>query len=342
MFCVYIQCNRNGTRAAERYFNLYPERRHPDIKIFRRLDTNLQQFGCFAKPNRENGRNGQQREELVLGSVNVEPETSTREIEMQMDVPKTSVSRILRKHKFHPYRLHVSQALTPADYPRRREFCNWYLQKIREDENFHNKILWTDESYFASNGYFNRNNVHYWAQENPHIHVPRRNQGRFGCNVWCGLIGNRLIGPIVFQGQLNGQRYLDFLTTEIEDLLDNLPLAVQRDMWFQQDGAPAHNARVVTQYLDNRFENRILATHSETAWPPRSPDMTPLDFFLWGFLKNRVYQNRNPCNNIEELQQRIMDACNVNRCTLGRVVRSVSRRCIMCLEADGQNFEHLL
>lgn len=117
---------------------------------------------------------------------------------------------------------------------------------------------------------------------------------------------------------------------------------MQRDMWYQQDRAPAHNASVVTQFMENRFGQRVLATHSETAWPPRSPDMTQLDFSLCGYLKNAVYQNRNPCNNVEELQQGILDACNINDCTLRRVIRIVSRWYRLCVENNGQYFEHLL
>jgi hypothetical protein len=38
-------------------------------------------------------------------------------------------------------------------------------------------------------------------------------------------------------------------------------------------------------------------------WPSLSPDLTPLDFFLWGYLKSKVYFNRP--NNLDELRQRI-------------------------------------
>ncbi|GLV33448.1 hypothetical protein CBL_20187, partial [Carabus blaptoides fortunei] len=83
------------------------------------------------------------------------------------------------------------------------------------------------------------------AQENPHALIPRRNQVRFGFNVFCGILGNRLVGPIIFYGNLTAQRYLEILQTSVEDLLDDLPLAQNVRIWYQQDGAPAHNARNV-------------------------------------------------------------------------------------------------
>lgn len=135
---------------------------------------NLREHVYFGRPDREYKRN-RNVQERVEKCLNANPEISAREIETQMSVSKSEVSRILRKNKYHHYRMHTVQELRPTDYPKRRMFCNWYLQKLREDENFHNKILWTDESYFGSDGCFNSNNVHYWAQENPYVQVPRIN-----------------------------------------------------------------------------------------------------------------------------------------------------------------------
>lgn len=99
------------------------------------------------------------REELVLGSVNIDPEMFSTEIVTQIGVSKSEGSHILRKHKYHSCRMYISQELIPADYPKRQTSCNWYLQKVHEDEDFHNKILRADKSYFASNGCFNHNSA---------------------------------------------------------------------------------------------------------------------------------------------------------------------------------------
>jgi len=57
-------------------------------------------------------------------------------------------------------------------------------------------------------------------------------------------------------------------------------------MWiiFQQDGAPPHWGSHVCRFLDASFPNRWIGRDGLTAWPPRSPDITPLDFFLWGYV----------------------------------------------------------
>ncbi|PNF20181.1 hypothetical protein B7P43_G16983 [Cryptotermes secundus] len=49
---------------------------------------------------------------------------------------------------------------------------------------------------------------------------------------------------------------------------------------FQQDGAPPHYLGEVREYLNTRFPGRWIGREAPIAWPPRSPGLTPLDFFL--------------------------------------------------------------
>ena len=56
-----------------------------------------------------------------------------------------------------------------------------------------------------------------------------------------------------------------------------------------QDGAPCHTARIVKSYLQDIFGDRVLAAGWGPEWSPRSSDLTPCDFHLWGTLKNMVY-----------------------------------------------------
>jgi len=58
---------------------------------------------------------------------------------------------------------------------------------------------------------------------------------------------------------------------------------------FQQDGAPGHHARDVRNWLDSNFSNKWIGRGGPVEWPARSPDLTPLDFFLWGYIKSQVY-----------------------------------------------------
>ena len=75
---------------------------------------------------------------------------------------------------------------------------------------------------------------------------------------------------------------------------------------FQQDGAPPHWGLVVRNFLDATFPNRWIGRDGPTNWPPRSPDITPLDFFLWGYVKDKVYST--PVADVETLKERITAA----------------------------------
>ena len=119
----------------------------------------------------------------------------------------------------------------------------------------------------------------------------RQQQGRFGFNVSCFVYGGRLAYRI-FDGNLNHQRYLEILDDCLSELLDEIPLAQFRHSFFQQDGAPCHNAGAIRVYLDERFQNQWIDNNSPIHWPPRSPGLSILDFFLWGYIKNEIYHTR--------------------------------------------------
>ena len=64
------------------------------------------------------------------------------------------------------------------------------------------------------------------------------------------------------------------------------------DKWFQQDGATCHTARQTIELLRETFGDRIISRNGPVNWPPRSCDLTPLDYFLWGYVKSKVYADK--------------------------------------------------
>jgi hypothetical protein len=96
------------------------------------------------------------------------------------------------------------------------------------------------------------------------------------------------VGPYLLPDRLTAQRYRDFLETVLPGLLEDVPLAVRQSLWFQHDGAPAHCGEDVRQWLNATYPGRRIGHGGPIAWPPRSPDLTRMDFFLWGHLKEQV------------------------------------------------------
>ncbi|CAB0042093.1 unnamed protein product, partial [Trichogramma brassicae] len=99
--------------------------------------------------------------------------------------------------------------------------------------------------------------------------------------------------------------YIRFLRNDLPRLLRGNPVP-RAQMWFHQDGARPYSSRDVTNCLDAKFPGRWIGNTApgDRKWPPRSPDMTPLDFYLWGRLKDRCYAE--PPTTAEDMQQRII------------------------------------
>ncbi|KAG5888819.1 hypothetical protein JTB14_016021 [Gonioctena quinquepunctata] len=184
----------------------------------------------------------------------------------------------------------------------------------------------------------NRNNTRFWAQENPRLLSEAKFQEKCGFNVWVGIIGTRIIGPILFDGPLTGQRYLQFLENDIQNNFNDLPENIRENMFFQQDGAGPHNANIVRQYLSDTYGQRWIGTNGPIRWPDRSPDLTPIDFYLWGHIESKVNSKRP--TSLEDLRDRVErdipahELINVMRCTINRIS--------LCIREHGQHFEHII
>ncbi|GFW05909.1 transposable element Tc3 transposase [Trichonephila clavipes] len=64
------------------------------------------------------------------------------------------------------------------------------------------------------------------------------------------------------------------------------------ELWFQQDGATCHTARATIDLLKDTFVDRLISRFGPVNWPPRSCDLTPLDYFLWNYVKSLVYADK--------------------------------------------------
>ncbi|KAJ8963406.1 hypothetical protein NQ318_018885 [Aromia moschata] len=150
--------------------------------------------------------------------------------------------------------------------------------RVLNDVGFHKRILFSDEYAFSTNGVISSQHCRYWSETNPHFTISCRRQ--------------------YFKKMLQ-----NFLT----DKLDELPLSYRTRMFFQQDGCHAHHAVTVRNWLNSEFNEHWIGTDGPILWPPRSPDLTILDLYLWGRLRQIVY--REPLENGEEqLRTRIQNA----------------------------------
>lgn len=342
MHFIYGECRGNGLAAANLYRERYPNlARYPDYRVFINVHRAYLEGRIPHAPVRE-GRPRIDYDDQVLAEIENNPTTSARAIEKRTGIPKSTVNEITRRYQYHPYHVQRVQALLPRDYEQRVRFCRRMLQKNREDPNFINNVLWSDESTFKKDGFMNMHNLHSYALENPHSIREERSQYRFKVNLWTGILNGHVIGPFELPENLNWQAYLHFCQTELPLLLEDVPLAIRGRMWFQNDGCPAHYAHQVRAYLNQTYPQRWIGRLGPILWPPRSPDLNPLDFFYWGCIKEKVYAR--PISNIDELRQRITDAAQeLNLARNARwIKRSFLKRCRACVRVGGGHFEHIV
>ena len=64
------------------------------------------------------------------------------------------------------------------------------------------------------------------------------------------------------------------------------------NLYFQQDGTTSHTASVTINLLKETICEGLISRNDPINWPPRSCDLTPLDYFLWGYVKSLVYADK--------------------------------------------------
>lgn len=341
----YGKANGNAYLAARLYHErFHPRRKTPDPRVFsntyrRMAETgNLHQHEPAAGPARHHPED----DENILAAFAADPTTSVRKVAQQLGLSIWKTWSVMNTEKKHPYHYTSVQGLEEGDPVRRIAFCRFLLNADIEDPHYLKSILWTDESKFSREGITNFHNLHYWADkgDNPQMKKQTSFQNKFSVNVWMGVIAGHVIGPHYLPDNLNGDAYLDFLQNDLPPLLENLPINLRHHIIFQNDGCPAHYRLTVRQFLDRTYPDRWIGRSGPILWPARSPDLTPVDYYVWGMMKELVYN--------EEIQSRVQLVAKIERAALQlrQEIRlrtttvEIRRRARKCIRNNGSHFEH--
>ncbi|GFU20495.1 putative transposase [Trichonephila clavipes] len=117
-----------------------------------------------------------------------------------------------------------------------------------------------DEAHVWLNGYVNKPNCRIWSEANPQVYIERPLHPD-KLTVWCALWA----GGILLQKRMKATRY---------------------------NGAACHTARATIDLLKDTFGDRLISRFGPVNWLPRSCDLTPLDYFLWRYVKSLVYADK--------------------------------------------------
>ena len=123
--------------------------------------------------------------------------------------------------------------------------------------------------------------------------------------------------------------------------MEDVPLHVRMNMWMQHDGAPLHYDLCSRQVMNKIFDIKWIGRGGPAAWPPRSTDLASPDYFLWGFVKERVkvVAPTTP----DDMKERIRRACaEITPQMWAEVRRSFHQRINKCLQVKSHHFENFL
>ena len=152
-------------------------------------------------------------------------------------------------------------------------FAKWACHRLTEDadfgkkSSFQMKIIWI---WFG--GYVNKQNCCICGTENPHAYIEKPTHLK-RVTVWCGFWTRGIIEPFFFENEqresvtVNGDRYRAMLNEFLFIKIEEEDIG---NICFQQDSV-----------LRPFFEDRIISRSADVVWPPRSCDLTPLDYYLW-------------------------------------------------------------
>jgi len=280
----------------------------------------------------------------LMEEVEANPSISIRQLAGRLQISTGTVFNALREDLgLFPYKVSVRPHLNEGSSERRFQFAETLLGMLQSGE-ITGKIWFTDEAHFHLNGYVNKQNYRIWGTENPHEVIeatlhPQR------LSVFCAIGAGGIVGPFFTQERMTSQWYLGLLRDRV--LPEMYGLGWVENFWYMQDGARPHRTDEVFEFLQEHFGTRVIGldypnyAQGGVEWPPYSPDLNPCDFFLWGYIKDRVYR-RAPAD-LVQLEAAVVEAIRaIEPATLGRVFSSFQNRLQRVIVTRGRHFENIV
>ncbi|GFU70511.1 transposable element Tcb1 transposase [Trichonephila clavipes] len=162
--------------------------------------------------------------------------------------------------------------------------------------------------------------------------------------VWCALWAGGIIGPYFSKNDeshnvtVNGDQYRAMITIFFIPELNNHDV---QELWFQHDGATCHTARATIDILKDTFGDRLISRFGPVNWPPRSCDLTPLDYFLWGYVKSLVYADEpQTLDHLEDNLRRVI--ADIRPQMLEKVIENLTSRLDYILANRGSQMPEII
>ena len=274
-------------------------------KIRKELEDSGGDFEAVAKRSSHQKRSDCLRScnfvDNVKNMIETDPGKSMRSIARDMGRSEGLVRKCVSEDlRYKSYKMRKGQLLTPKAQEKRLRHCKKLLNKLKHP--LMPNMLWffSDEKNFCQDQVINNQNNR-WLAVCPKD-VPKVMKTKFPANVMVfGVVSSEghVMPPYIFPKGLkvNTTEYLKVLEMYVLPWIHKV--AGGRPFVWQQDSAPCHTARKTQAWMSNNFFDFV----SPDVWPPNSPDLNPMDFFVWGAVERNT--NKTPCNTKDELVSRI-------------------------------------
>ena len=193
-------------------------------------------------------------------------------------------------------------------------------------------ILAKKKSSFDLGGYVNKQNCHIWGTETPHAYIEKPTHPK-RLTVCYGFWSRGIIGQFFFENEqgeavtVNGDCYRamlnEFLFTKIEEV----------DMG-NRTTLHATQPKLHSMFLCLVFEDRIISRRVDIVWPPRSCDLTLLDYYLWGAVKPET---------IDALKDNTREVIGeIQLHTIDNVLKNWTDRVYYCMASWGSHLNEII
>jgi len=243
-------------------------------------------------------------------------------------ITRYTVRNVLKRFKIMTYLAIRKPMLTVRDRLKR---LKWAKQRRYWDVEDWANVIFSDESNFEV---FNRKGRVFVKRLRAEKYsqrfvIPRLQGGGGSAGIW-GCISHKGSGCCyLYTGRVNQYSYIRCLE---DALLPSADLFYDHQNYiFMQDGAPAHTAHTVKDWLD---ENDIRLLD----WCPRSPDLNPIEN-IWAYMDTHLA--RINITSVEHLKEVLRDVwLKIPHELVMRLIESMPRRVRACIQAKGGHFKY--
>lgn len=267
---------------------------------------------------------------------------STRKIAEELNLKRSSVQRIAKHDlNLNAYRRVPAQVLSESVKQKRLQRSKQLIRRLPATAA--KKVFFTDEKNFYLNPPINHQNDRVWSSGKKRNVAENRlvvERAKFAKHVMvsAGVCygGKGRLHFIPEKAKVNAKLYVDIL---LPRLVEDCKTVLPSGFIFQQDGAPAHTAKLAQEWIDTNCSDFIR----KDEWPPNSPDLKPLDYHVWGAMLERYKIFHPKPTTIDEpkkVLQTIWD--QLPQDSINIAVLGFTKRLRACVKAGGGHFEYAL